>query len=111
MVTALFIQQGDYIDYMPVSDVSAGEVIVVGDHVAVALTDIPANKLGALRVTGVFKFPKTAGVGEAIADGKIVYWDATNDVITETATNNTLAGKTVGVTVDDDAFVFVRLTE
>jgi predicted RecA/RadA family phage recombinase len=104
-----FIQQGDMIDYTPGSAVTAGDVIVVGDHIAVALADIAANVLGALRVTGVFSFPKTAGASEAIADGKIVYWTGT--VMTETATANTLAGKTVGATVDGDTSVKVRLTE
>lgn len=99
------------IDYTPGSAVSAGDVVVLGDHIGVALNDIAAGVKGALAVRGVFEFPKTAGGSTAIAVGKTVYWDASGQVMTETSTSNTLAGKTELATVDADTTVLVRLTE
>ena len=113
MATAKFIQTGDSIDYTPSSAVSAGGVVVQGDLVGVAKLDIAANKLGALAVTGVFDFPKTAGVGKAIAAGAKVYWDVADQVAkTDDETGaNKLIGKTVRAAGDNDTTVRVRLSQ
>ena len=113
MATAKFIQTGDSIDYTPSSAVTAGDVVVQADLVGVAKLDIVANKLGALAVAGVFDFPKTAGVGEAIAAGAKVYWDVADAVAkTDDETGaNKLIGKTVRAAGDDDTTVRVRLSQ
>ena len=113
MATAKFIQTGDAIDYTPGSAVSAGDVVVQGDLVGVAKLDISANVLGALAVTGVFDFPKTAGVGEAIAAGAKVYWDVADQVAKtdDESGANKLIGKTVRAAGDDDTTVRVRLSQ
>jgi predicted RecA/RadA family phage recombinase len=113
MATARFIHDGHSIDYTPGSDVSAGDVIVQGDLVGIAKLDIAANALGALAVVGVFDFPKTAGVGEAIAVGVKVYWDVADTVAKtddETGANKYI-GKTVKAAGDDDTTVLVRLDQ
>ena len=113
MATAKFIQTGDSIDYTPGSAVTAGDVVVQEELVGVAKLDIAANKLGALAVVGVFDFPKTAGVGEAIAAGSKVYWDVADAVAkTDDETGaNKLIGKTVKAAGDDDTTVRVRLSQ
>ena len=87
---ARYIKGDETIDYTPTSAVSAGQVVVVGDLVAVAKLDIPANTLGALHIEGVFDFPKGAG---EIAAGATLYWDATNFQATASSTGNKLLGK------------------
>jgi len=109
MATAQFVHDGKSIDYTPGSDVAAGDVVVQEDLVGVAKTPIAASALGALAVTGVFDFPKTAGVGEAIAAGIVVYWDATAEVATAVSTGNKQLGKTIKAAADDDTTVRVRL--
>jgi predicted RecA/RadA family phage recombinase len=115
-MTARFIHDGKSIDYTPASggaDVSAGDVIVQGDLIGIANLDIVAGALGALAVTGVFDVPKTAGVGEAIAAGLKVYWDAADGVAKtddESGANKYL-GKTVAAAGDDDTTVRVRLEQ
>ena len=109
--TATYRNEGVRMDYTPGAAVSAGDVVVVGDLVGVATRDIAANALGALNINEVFRFPKTAGTGEAIAQGKIVYWDATNEVATETASTHKVIGKTIAAAGDDDATVDVNLNE
>ena len=113
MATAKFIQTGDSIDYTPSAAVTAGDVVVQEDLVGVAKLDIAANVLGALAVAGVFDFPKTAGVGEAIAAGAKVYWDVADAVAkTDDETGaNKLIGKTVRAAGDDDTTVRVRLSQ
>lgn len=87
-------ETGPVIDYTPVGAVSAGNVVVLGDLVAVAKLDIAAGALGQLHLGGVYDFPKSTAGGSAIAVGKTVYWDAGNNVATETSTGNKLLGKT-----------------
>lgn len=68
---ARFIHEGNAIDYTPVADVAAGDVVVIGASVGVANQDIPANTLGALAIEGVFEMPKDA---TAYTAGDVVGW-------------------------------------
>lgn len=91
------------VDYTPGSAVTAGDVIVVGDQPRIAHSDIAANVLGGLAAGGaVYTVPKTAGGGTAIAAGKKVYWDDTNNVITETPSTHKIIGVTVAASLDAD---------
>ena len=110
MATAVFYQEGHYVDYTPSSAVSAGDVIVQSTLVGVATADIAANVQDAIRIDGVWKFPKSSGTSTAIDAGDKVYWDATNEVMTETAAGNTGAGICVEDAGDDDTTVKVLLT-
>jgi predicted RecA/RadA family phage recombinase len=109
MATAIFVQEGDAVDYTPGTDVAAGDVVVQGDLVGVTPRPIPANTAGGLVVEGVFDFPKATGGGSAIAAGTVVYWDATNKVATATSTGNKQLGRTVLAAADADTTVRVRL--
>jgi predicted RecA/RadA family phage recombinase len=109
MAQAIYVQDDETIDYTPSSNVAVGDVIVQGDLVGVARKPIPANTLGALAVEGVFSFPKATGAGSGMAAGTSVYWDATNTVVTATATGHKLVGKTTAACADADTTVRVRL--
>jgi len=106
-----FVQAGDAVDYTPGSDVAAGDVVVQSELVGVAKVAIDANELGALHVEGVFDFPKSSGSSTAIAVGSNVYWDASNEVATTTASTHKLIGKTVKAATDDDTTVRVKLNQ
>lgn len=104
------------IDYTPTSAVTGGDVVVVGSVVAVATSDIAANKLGSLAVDGVFKVPKITG---AIAAGALVYWDPTGNPVTGTAGSGAATG-TIGTlkqmgyaalaAASGDSYVYVLLS-
>jgi predicted RecA/RadA family phage recombinase len=111
VATATFVQEGASIDYTPSSAVAEGDVVVQGDLVAVAVRPIEADRLGALAAEGVFDFPKGTGSASAIAAGKKVYWDAGNEVATETVGSNKYIGKTVLAATDDDDTVRVRMSQ
>lgn len=109
MAQATFVQDGECIDYTPVADVAAGDVVVQGDLVGVAKRDIPANTVGSLAVGGVFDFAKLAAL--ALAVGTLVYWDDAADVATNVAAGNKLLGKVVRAAAAADATVRVRLSQ
>ena len=106
-----FKQTGDAIDYTPGVDVAFGQVVVQGELIGVTKHDIPAGKLGALAVTGVFDFPKATG--SAITAGAKVYWDATTKEATVDAVSgaNKEIGKTILPAADTDTTVRVRLSQ
>lgn len=106
-----YVQTGDAVDYTPVADVKAGDVVVQNDLTGVARLDIKAGKLGSLAVTGVFEFPKATGAGSAIAAGAKAWWDATLKQVTTVALTQGYLGKAVKAAADADATVRVRLSQ
>lgn len=84
-------------DYTPSgADVTAGDVVVQGDLIGVAPSDITDGDLGSLQAVGpggVWIFPKSSGTGTALTVGTVVYWDDSNDVVTSTAGSNKVLGK------------------
>lgn len=105
---------GDNISYTPAADVTAGQVVFIGNICGIAMTDITANTLGVLNISEVFKVPKVTG---AITVGSAISWNATGDPVTGTAgtgaANASGIGKTMGVAVlaaaSGDDYVYVKL--
>lgn len=101
--TATFVHEGDVIDYTPVADVSAGDVIVLNDLVAIAKKDIEADELGALAVKGVFEMPKDIGTGTDLSAGEDVYWNDTSEIVEAESSGNVYLGKVeLDAGVDDE---------
>ena len=94
-IVAKKVSDGSTIDYTPAAAVAAGDVVVQGKLVGIALTDIAAGALGALAVVGVFDLPKASAT--EFTAGASVYWDATNKlaVTTDGEGANALVGKAV----------------
>ncbi len=78
------------LDYTPGSAVAAGDVLVLGNNVFLAKRAIEANQLGSIDIGGIWDLPKEASV--AHNQGDLVYWDATNHVVTKTAGSNKKLG-------------------
>lgn len=113
-MTARFIHDGDAIDYTPLADVTAGDVVVQEDLLGVAKLDIAAGTLGALSVTGIFDFPKETGSGTEIAAGALVHWDANAQAAYASiggSASDKLLGKAVLAAGETDETVRVRLTQ
>lgn len=105
---AVYVQEGDQVDYTPVSAVSAGDVIIQGSLVGIALRDIPAGVLGALAVEGVFDVNKYAN--EVISFGDPVYFDNGTHTATGTiAYSEGAMGVAVKAAAASDATVRVKL--
>ena len=106
---AVFVQEGAAVDYTPGADTPAGSVVVQGDLVGVVKHDIPANKLGAISVEGVFDIDKDSAT--VVAAGDKVYWDAVASKAVITATGNKLLGKAVSAAGNGLTSVRVRLSQ
>lgn len=92
------------VDYTPGADVSAGDVVVTSATPRIAHKDIASGVKGALaQFGGVYTFPKSTAGSSAIGDNVLVYWDATNHVITTTSSGNKRLGYTVGASADGDS--------
>ena len=113
MAQAVFVQEGDAIDYTPGADVAAGDVVVQSDLVGIAKRPITANTLGALAVAGVFDFAKESGGGVTFSTGDKAYWDDTNNVAvtTDGGGANKLLGKAIADAADADSTVRTRLSQ
>lgn len=92
-----------FVDHTPGADVAAGDVIVIGNCIRIAHSDIKSGVLGALAAGGgIYEVPKASGGGSAIANGASVFWDDTNNVITTTASTHKRLGIAVGASLDAD---------
>ena len=105
---SIFVSLGASIDYTPGAEVAAGDVLVIGDLVAVSERPIAAGKLGALAVEGLRSFPKAVDASTALAQGTIVYWDAALQVATADSSHKRL-GLVAAAAADTDASVHVLL--
>ena len=107
---ATYSHPGESMEYTPGTAVASGDVIVIGDTIAIAVRPIPANELGAVQVVGVFKMPKAVLSTSAIAIGVKVYWDAGAEVVTTTASSHKVAGWTHAAAAATDPTIFVKLS-
>jgi predicted RecA/RadA family phage recombinase len=103
---ARFKHDGKAIDFFPTVDVAAGSVIIQGSLVGITKLDIPAGRLGALHVTGVYEVVKS---NVAIPLGSKVYWDDTAKQAVLDASGNTQLGIAVLDAAADSAIVLVRI--
>lgn len=65
-----FVQPGKVLEHANASgsNISAGDVVVIGDHVGVALVDIPDGAKGTISISGVHRLPKTGGTAWSQGD-------------------------------------------
>lgn len=97
------------VDYTPVSAVTGGDVVVLGELPCILHNDIAANVKGAIAIGGgVYKVPKSTGSGSAIAIGANVWWNASSEVVATTASTHKHFGETVLAASDDDTYVYVH---
>jgi predicted RecA/RadA family phage recombinase len=105
MPQAVFVQDGNQIDFTSTSAVAAGAVVEVGNRVFIAKTPIAANALGALATRGIFDVVKVSG---AITAGDGIHWDNDGDPVGGTAgsgaaTKVAANGKFMGYAIQDAA--------
>lgn len=97
---AEFYQKGNSIDYKNTSGatIAANAIVALGTtRCGVAGTDIPNNSVGAVFVEGVWIVPSTGTIGL----GAAVYYDASAEKATATATSNVPLGWAVAAAEND----------
>lgn len=102
-----FVQPGETLSIPAPAAVASGGVVVAGAIVGIANGKAQSGELVDVTVQGVVTLPKVAAL--AIAIGDVVYWDATNKLVTKTASGNTKLGVAVTVAPNPSAKVNVRL--
>ena len=106
---ARYVQRGESIDFIPASDVAAGDIVKVGSLVGVAKLDIKAGELGALALCGVYEI---ATNGTAIEAGAVVSVDpGTGKVCAADASGAVKFGHAVAAASTTDTLVNVRLEQ
>lgn len=97
---AEYYQKGVSIDYKNTSGatIAANTIVALGTtRCGVAGTDIPNNSVGSVFVEGVWIVPSTG----TIALGAAVYYDASAEKATATATSNVPLGWAVAAAEND----------
>ena len=74
------IQNGEVVDYITTGAVANGDVIPLVDRVGVALNDAVTGDSISLELDGVFEI--NAATADSIVFGDVLYFDATNRVVT-----------------------------
>lgn len=102
-----FVQPGVNLTLPAPTNVISGGVVVVGALVGIAAESALSGEELDIVTHGVFALPKVSAL--AIAFGDKVYWDDATDLVTKTASGNTLLGAAVSVAPNPSATVNVRL--
>lgn len=86
------IQDGEFLEYSNSgSAISAGSVVVVGERIGIAVTDIAATTgVGTLQMDKVHELAKTTS--QAWVQGDKLFYDASTSKLTTVATGNVPAG-------------------
>lgn len=87
-----FIANGESLQIAaPSGGVIGGAIFKAGSLIGVIVASAAEGELFTLKIKGAYSgLPKAAGAAWAVGD--MLYWDATNSVLTKTATSNTFAG-------------------
>lgn len=82
-MAANFVQPGNVVEYTAGGTIAAGDVVVVGDTLGVALVDMGSGDVGAVQITGVFNVPKVSGA--VIKQGEKLVWDSSAKAFDDSA--------------------------
>lgn len=110
-MTAIYIHQGETIDYVATTDLDAGAVVVQGALVGITVLSIPAGHIGLLQLRGVFDVPRVTG--GVISAGIRLFWDESKQraTIDDNSGANAYLGKAVFESGDTEATVLVLLDQ
>ena len=101
------ISAGSHLTIPAPALVSSGGVVVAGSIAGVALGSALEGEPVDVAVTGIWELPKVGA--QTLSLGEPVYWDATADLVTETASGNTRLGTVAMAAGAGVATVAVRL--
>lgn len=110
MSHAVRVKSGLMFSYTTVAALLAGMIVVQGDLLAVATSDIPAGGTGSLDASGIWDVDKAAAT--VFTAGALVYWNSSTSlaVTTDNSGANKLLGKAVGAAGNGPTAVRVLLT-
>lgn len=103
------LDDGEQIDITASGNVTSGQLLVAGQMFGVALiSGVSGDRIPV--ATGVrATLPKMNAASNAFTVGANVHWDATNAVVTASATSNLKIGVATAAAATSDATAIVRL--
>lgn len=110
MATAEFWQRGETIDLVNTGEttIEPNAIQVFGKRIGVVGTRALPGAKYSLNVVGVYKFPKKAS--EAVTAGAEVYFDPSDNTITGTSGESTIAaGFAIDAAAAEDETVLVKI--
>ncbi len=84
-MTTNFVQRGDVVNYTAGANIAAGDLVVMGHTIGVALTDIANGATGAVAIEGVFTVPKVSAAVFAVGEKLILDVSATPPAFDDSA--------------------------
>lgn len=85
-MTVKFVQVGNTIDYTAGADIAAGDLVVMGNTLGVALTAIANGAVGSVAIEGVFEgVPKVSAAVFVVGEKLILDVSATPDAFDDSA--------------------------
>ncbi len=86
-----YVRAAGYVEYTnPGAAIESGAVVNLGNRYGVAMGDIASNETAVVRTVGVFDF--AVATNNAVAILAPVYWDSSNEQVTDTAADGTYIG-------------------
>jgi predicted RecA/RadA family phage recombinase len=102
-----FVQPGNVLTITAGGSVASGSPVPIGDLIGIALNAAVTGETVDLRLDGVWELPKVSA--DTITAGQSVYWDAGNNLVTETASTHQKLGHAVAAAGNGAGTVRVRL--
>lgn len=68
-----YVNEGNIIQHTAAAAISAGDVVVMGNTLGVALVDLAIGETGSVQIVGVFSVPKVSAA--VIAQGESLTYD------------------------------------
>lgn len=95
-----YVQDGSTVRFTATANLKSGNVVILENLAAIAVSDVAQGGAGVGLTTGVFTVKAKAA--DDIKQGAIVYWSATDGATTTAGTNKRLgiAWHASGATVD-----------
>ena len=103
-----YIQEGETMNFTAGATVVAGQMVLVGGTVGVAVNDVANGAVGVIATQGVFEVAKEGS--DVVAQGVILYYNATNGTATVTVGSNKVIGYAWTAALSTDTLVQVRLS-
>lgn len=101
-----YICKGDTIEVIAAEAIASGDVVVTNGLIGIAVTSAAIGETVAVKIEGVFSLAKD---NAAINQGAVVYWNATDKVVTATAGTNAQIGYAYLSAIAADTAVLVKL--
>ena len=73
-MTTSYVGEGKVLDYVAGGTITAGDAVITGSTVGIAIVDMVSGETGAIGIEGVFTVTKVAGT--AWVQGDKIDWDA-----------------------------------